>query len=165
MTYEEIKKYEGYIKYLATLKASRYIEPEDLIQSAKERLIKLKISKKHIYKIIRNAILRECKKQLPNPYRCNYQKKYPLIPEHSEFNEHDTPPPGTTDKVIDKIYFQEKLKEILRVATKREKQFIYLFLKDLNPLEIARKMKIDHRCISEIVKKIKNKIGRNAQTL
>lgn len=165
MTYDEIKKYQGYIRYLAKLKAGRHVESSDLEQAAFERLIKLKISKKHIYKIIKNTIIRECKKQLPNPYRGNYHKKYPLIPEHTEFDEHQTPPPGTADNTFFKIFFKEKLQEILRVCDKKEKQYIRLFLQDLNPCEIAKKMKIDHRKISEIVNKIKNKIGRNHKTL
>lgn len=165
MNYDEIKKYEGYIRYLAKLKASKYIEAEDLIQAANERLIKLKISKKHIYRIIKNAIIRECKKQLPNPYRNNYKKQYPIIPEIKEFDESLTPPEGIQENHIQKIYFQEKLKEILAICNKREKQFISLFLKDLNSNEIAKKMKIDHRKISEILSKIKNKIGKKTKTL
>lgn len=166
MTYEEIKKYARYIRYLAKLKANMYVEADDLISAAYEKLCRVKIRKENAYKhyincMIRHAIIKEIKKHKPNPYRNNHKKQYPLMPEHQKFLESETPPEGTQENYIDKIYFKEKLEEILKVSTKQEKQYIQLFLQDLNPLEIAKKMKIDHRYISEIVKKIRNKTRRN----
>lgn len=156
MNYDEIKKYEGYIRYLATRKASRYVDAEDLISAAYEKLIKVKIREKNAYKkyvecMIRHAMYQEMQAHHPKPFRRKMK-----MPEHLQFDDLHAPPEGAPENHTKRIYEKEKVKEILNHCTPKEKEFISLFLKDLSMIEIARVMKISSVSVHQIRNNIKN---------
>lgn len=169
MNYDEIKKYNSYIRKIARMRITGNIEIDDLVSAAYEKLCRIKIREKGAYKKyieyqIRYAILDEVRNQTPAPYRHNRnKKKYQKMPEHLEFNENQEPPQGTPDNNIDKIYIKEKLQEIIRVATKREKQYIRLKLKDLDDYEIAKIMKITHSAITSYINNIKKRLSKRTK--
>ncbi len=157
MTLNEIKKYEGLIKKIAGRRATRHIPVEDLISAVYEKLLKLKIRKRNAYKhyieyMIRYAVHQELQAHCPKPYRRLLQ-----MPEYIEFDEKLTPPPPVQENHIKRIYEKEKIAQILNVSTPREKEFILLYLKDLNLTEIRKIMKISGVRIHQIINNIKIK--------
>ncbi len=157
MTYKEIKKYESIIKKIAGRRTTRHILVEDLISAAYEKLLKVKLRKENCYRhyieyMIRYAIHQELQAHCPKPYRRNLK-----MPEHVEFDEHHTPPVPVIINYEKAVYEKEKIAQILTVCTSREKEFILLFLKDLNLTEIRKIMKISNVRIHEIIKNIKIK--------
>ena len=157
MTWNKLKKYENRIKSIAHRRANKYIDPEDLIQAAYEKLLAFDIDKckkenieKNIVGTVFRGILSEVRNQMPRGYKTTGDA--PIQCELKDCNKSFRE--NNTDKIL--------IKEILKKSNlkERDKRILELLFQGYTKKEIAQELQVTTARIHQIFFVIRKKVER-----